>query len=601
MPSPLKKSFAAEQLSKRKKPPPTLLVVVIVVAVMVVGYVLYMRYVPEKIPDITQKPYIAVLPFKALSEEAETWFSDGITSDIIAFIQKINGIDVLPWGSVEEYKNSAKSMSEIVEELKGHGITHYIEGTINRRGNEVRILPTLVDVNTGKISWQNDYNREGIETLSTTGDIAQGISVELKIILTPEVIEAIEKLPTDNAEAYDLYLKGRFHWNKRTEEGFNLALDNFQQAIDKDPNYALAYSGMADSYNMLAIYGYMIGTDGYSLAKENAEKALEIDDKLAEAHASLASVFTFGSDYRNLNTAEREYKRAFELNPGYPSAHKWYAFLLSQKGQHTEALEEMKIALELDPLLLVNNADIIPFYGNLGRYDEAREQFNRAIELDPYYSNTYRKFGNVCILQGKYEEAEELLHKALELNPSGNVYNSLGNVYYLQGKYKEYEELMLGATKIYPSNTVIYTMLGEAYILQGKYNEAEKLLLEALEMNLNLKLIYYLLLQENGYDKDSHAFADIKKSLSDFVVKENEVNSWGYRSMRRGKIQEAIEIFKLNVELYPESSNVYDSLGEAYMNNGEKELAIKNYEKSIELNPQNIGGIEMLKKLKEQE
>ena len=239
----------------------------------------------------------------------------------------------------------------------GHdlGVRAVLAGRLMQRGDTLVVQTELVDVDKGSQLWGEQYNRKLADILAVQEDISREISEKLRLRLTGEEKTRLTKRPTENMEAYDLYLQGRYYWNKRTEEGFNKAIEHFNQAIEKDPNYALAHAGLADSYIVRGNFSLLPPKEAYGKAREAAAKALELDDSLGEAHNALAAVKeNYEWDWPG---AEQEYKRAIELNPGYGTAHQWYGELLSgELGRHEEALAEIKRAQQLDPLSLVINA-----------------------------------------------------------------------------------------------------------------------------------------------------------------------------------------------------------------------------------------------------
>ena len=303
------------------------------------------------------------------------------------------------------------------------------------------IQTELVDVAEESQLWGEQYNRKLADLLAVQEEISREISAKLRIRLSGEERKQLTKRYTDNTEAYQLYLQGRYYWNKRTPEDLKKGIGYFQQAIDLDPNYALAYAGLADSYNVLPIWTPIKTKEAYPRAKSAALKALEIDDTLAEAHTSLAyAIYRYDWDWPG---AEREFKRAIELKPNYATAHQWYSFYLSTMGRVEEAIVEIKRAQELEPLSLFINSDVGVAFYRAGQYDQAIEQLRKTIEMDPNFAYARYNLGVAYEQKGMYEEAVAELNKAVELSGDAHLMlASLGHAYAVSGKRGEAEKLL---------------------------------------------------------------------------------------------------------------------------------------------------------------
>jgi len=349
---------------------------------------------------------IAVLPFKNLSDSREDeYFSDGITDDIIAQLSKISDLKVISRTSVMRYKGTGKSVPEIGKELN---VGTVLEGSVRHAGNQVRIVAQLIDALDEGHLWANTYDKEMTQIFAVQSDVAQKIANALQAKLSPGEKERIETRQTGNPEAYELYLKGRFHWNKRTIPDFQKAIVYFRNAVEKDPSYALAYAGLADSYYLMADYGYPT-KEYYQKAREAAAKALAINSNLAEVHAVLGAIKESQYDWAS---AESEYRRAIEINPNYPIAYHWYSQFLCEQGRFDEALAEARRAVELDPLSLIINTNLGVTLNCMRRLDQAIKQFKKGIELDPNFPWSYLCLGNVFESQGKLDEAIREYEKA---------------------------------------------------------------------------------------------------------------------------------------------------------------------------------------------
>ncbi len=304
------------------------------------------------------RPMLAVLPFENLTGDPEQeYFSDGLTEEMISQLGNLDPshLGVIARTSVMHYKNSGEPLDRIGREL---GVQYALEGSVRRDSNKVRITAQLIQIKDQSHIWARQYDRDLSNLLALQAEIAQEIAAQIQLTLgAPRRVDTSRQssLGPQGYEAYDLYLKGRFFWNKRTAQGFQQAIEYFQQAIAKDPNYARAYSGLADSYALLGGYSTTPQTESMPKARAAALKALELDPELAEAHTSLALI-TENFDY-DWDTAEREYRRAIELNPNYATDHHWYAEFLSLQGRFPEALAESARARELDPLSLIIATD----------------------------------------------------------------------------------------------------------------------------------------------------------------------------------------------------------------------------------------------------
>src|SRR5215470_14304247 len=310
---------------------------------------------------------IAVLPFENLSRDPENvYFAEGIQEEILTRLAQVADLKVISRTSTQQFQSKPPNLSEIAKQL---GVANILEGSVQRAGDQVRVNVQLINAATAAHLWADTFDRKLTDIFGVESDIATTIAETLQAKLPGAEESLIAKHPTESTEAHELYLKGRFFWNKRTRENFEKAITYFQQAIEKDTSYALAYSGMADCYALLANYGADPPNETMPKAKAAALKALQIDPNLAEAHASLAQILhDYDWDYAG---AQREIDRAIELNPNYATAHQLRAEFLSVQGRHEEAIAEAKRALELDPLSIIINRILGDVYLQARRYDEA--------------------------------------------------------------------------------------------------------------------------------------------------------------------------------------------------------------------------------------
>ncbi|MBX7171662.1 MAG: protein kinase [Pyrinomonadaceae bacterium] len=346
---------------------------------------------------------IAVMPFvnESKNEEVE-YLSDGMTETLINSLSQIPNLSVKARSTVFYYKGKEISPQKIGEELKVQAI---LNGRVVQRGNDLVLYLSLVDVKTGDQIWGETYNRKQSDLVSLQSEIAKTVSDKLRLKLTANEQERVSKIYTANSEAQQLYLKGRFHWNKRNTADFQKAKEYFQQAIAADPNYALAHTGLADTLVLMPYYGNFRPSEYMPLAKQAVQKAIEIEPNLAEAHASLGQILLY-YDY-DFKGAERELKKAIELDPKYPSAHQWLSEVYQYQGNFDQALLEINKALELDPLAMVINSQKGRVLNLNGKRDEAVAQFKKTIELFP---DSIMARNNLILLyeaNGMYSEAFE--------------------------------------------------------------------------------------------------------------------------------------------------------------------------------------------------
>jgi serine/threonine-protein kinase len=344
---------------------------------------------------------IAVLPFVNVDGDPDMeYLSDGITESLTDSISQLPNLSVIAHSSVFRYKGRNPDPQTVGKEL---GVRALLTGRITQRGDRLVISAELVDVGNNRRLWGGQYDRRPSDILAIQSEISREISEQLRSRLTNEEQKRLTKHYTENTEAYQDYLKGRYYWNKRTGEDIKRAIDYFNQAIEKDPTYALAYVGLADCYIVIPNYSDVSTQEAYIKAKAAATKALEIDDSLAEAHTSLGGI---KSDFEwDFAGAEKELKRALTLNPNYATAHHWYAQFLSTMGRHDEAIAEIKRAQSLDPLSLIINAVAGDTYTKARQYDLAIDQLRKTIEMDKNFSRAYRFLGNVYIEKEMYTEA----------------------------------------------------------------------------------------------------------------------------------------------------------------------------------------------------
>ena len=329
---------------------------------------------------------IAVTPFVNESGNADAeYLSDGMTETLISSLSQLPNLNVKARSSVFRYKGKETSPQTIGRELNVQAV---LNGRINQRGDQLTLALELVDTQTENVLWSEQYNRKQADLVSLQSEIASDVSSKLKLKLSGADAQKVAKTYTTDPEAYRLYLQGRFYWNKREEKDFRQAIEYFNQAVAFDPNYALAYVGLADSYALLSAFGFMPPTEAIPKARDFARRASSLDVSLAEPHATLGyALVQYDYDFAG---SEREYQRAIELNPNSAMAHQWYGELLSYVGRFDEAQAEYRRALEIEPLSLPINWEYGRFLYNARRFEEALVQLKKTIELDPGFARAHR-------------------------------------------------------------------------------------------------------------------------------------------------------------------------------------------------------------------
>ncbi|HEV2426477.1 MAG TPA: protein kinase [Terriglobia bacterium] len=371
---------------------------VVVIAAAALTVLLYLR--GNRAPDSIHA--VAVLPFvNGTGDASQEYLSDGITEGLIDDLAQLPSLRVLARSTVFRFKGQQDDPVKIGHEL---GVQAVLTGTISKAGTAISIQADLVNVSGGSEMWGEQFNFSPQEIAGAQTQIAQQISQKLRMKLTPEQTTRLAKGGTQNSDAYQAYLRGRYAYNRRTADSLRQALDDFQQAITLDSNYPLAYVGLADTYNVVSGYGVMGPGESFPKAEAAARKALQLDDSLAEAHAALAMSLC-AYDW-NWAESESEYKRAFELNPNDAQAHYFYAMLyLMPMRRFDEAIGKMKRALELDPLSLIINANLCWIYYNAGQFDKGIEQARKTIEIDPGFAVTYGRLQWIYESKGMYPDA----------------------------------------------------------------------------------------------------------------------------------------------------------------------------------------------------
>jgi TolB-like protein/Tfp pilus assembly protein PilF len=380
---------------------------------------------------------IAVLPFDNLSRDPDNaYFCEGVQDEILTRLAKVADLKVISRTSTQHFKSTPDNLPQIAKQL---GVANILEGSVQKASDQVRVNVQLINALTDAHLWADTYDRKLTDIFAVESEIAKTIAETLQARLTGSEKTSIAKTPTVNPEAYELYLKGRFFAEKRTGADLRKSIEYYDQAIAKDPTYALAYVGLADSHLLLSAYGAFSPKESAPPARAALKKARELDDSLAQAHASSGLLATIELD---LNRAISELERAIQLNPNYATAHHWIALPLTSIGQFDRGIVEGKRAIELDPLSLIINADLCWVYFNARRYDEAEAQARKTLEMDPRFYVAHYYLGEALQFKGKLTDAIAEYQKSAELNDDPFSLAMLGQAYARKGQMDEARKVL---------------------------------------------------------------------------------------------------------------------------------------------------------------
>jgi TolB-like protein/DNA-binding winged helix-turn-helix (wHTH) protein/Tfp pilus assembly protein PilF len=431
---------------------------------------------------------LAVLPMENLSGDAsQDYFADGMTDQLIASLGQISALRVISRTSVMTYKGVRKPLAQIAGELNVDAV---VEGSVLRSGDQVRITAQLIEASADKHIWAQSYEGEIRDTLVLQNRVARAIAEQIHVTLNRHEQAALGNSRAVNPEAYEAYLTGRYYWNKRTGDGLKRAIDHFNRALDKDPNYAQAYTGLADSYALSGDweYGLLSPDDAFPKAKAAATKALVLDDNLAEAHTSLAFVLDL-YDW-NWELAEHEYKRAIALNPSYATAHHWYAWHLIVMGRPSEAVAESRKAENLDPLSPIISADLADALCVAHLCDESVQQSRKTLEMHPHFAVAHYQLGQALAQKRMHNEAIASLQRAIELSRGNTAFESnLAYVYAISGRTDEAIKIIkdLEGRPSRPASTDPHIAL--IYVGLGDRDQAMSWLNKAYEARFNPSIL----------------------------------------------------------------------------------------------------------------
>jgi TolB-like protein/DNA-binding winged helix-turn-helix (wHTH) protein/Flp pilus assembly protein TadD len=456
------------EVPQKKRFPWTALVLVAVLLVLIAAAWIYRRRdVPRNNAGAASPTSysasavssLAVLPLENLSTDSQDYFADGMTDELITDLAQISALRVISRTSIMPYKGVRKPLAQIARELNVDAV---VEGTVLRSGSRVRITAQLIRAPADKHLWAQSYEGDVRDTLALQKTVAREIAEQIRIKLTPSEAAVLQNVKAVDPEAYDSYLKGRYFWSKRTAESFQKAIPYFNQAIARDPSYALPHSGLADIYQL---------TDRPQLAREEVERALKLDDQSAEAHNSMANLlYLYGGDWEG---AEREFRRALELDHNYAPAHHWYSMFLAVEARKQEALAEAEKAYKLDPLSPVVGANLAKILDESGQDDNAIEQSKRTLDLEPNSAVTHAVLG--VVYQGKkmYPEAIAEYKRALQLGGSaGEIRGYLGYTYAVSGDRSEAERMIAELKALWPGQTRVALDLAGVFAGLGDKEKA---------------------------------------------------------------------------------------------------------------------------------
>jgi TolB-like protein/DNA-binding winged helix-turn-helix (wHTH) protein/Flp pilus assembly protein TadD len=452
---------------------------------------------------------LAVLPLGNLSgDTSQDYFADGMTEELITQLGQISALRVISSSSVMRYKGARKPLAEIARELNVQAV---VEGGVLRSGDRVRITAQLIRVPADEQMWAQSYEGDLRDTLALQSKVAQAIAEQIRATLSRRQQAALRKPRTVSPDAYEAYLKGRYFWNKRTGDGLKKAIDYFSRAIEMDRTYAEAYSGLADSYALAGdwLYGVLSPQDAFRQARAAATRALALDETLGEAHTSLAfALDLYAWDWA---AAEKEYKRAIELNPGYATAHHWYGWHLLVMGRASEGIFEMRRAESLDPLSLIISADLAEALCIAHLYDESVRQSKRTLDLDPNFALGHYQLGQALAQKHLHDEAIAEFQRAIELSGHSGAFDSnLAYVYAVSGRKVEAENIVKDLEARPDKNPSIDANIALVYVGLGDHDQAMIWLNKAYEARFNPSILL-----RPGFDplRSDARFEDLRRRL----------------------------------------------------------------------------------------
>jgi DNA-binding winged helix-turn-helix (wHTH) protein/TolB-like protein/Tfp pilus assembly protein PilF len=465
-------------------------IMLLVTLLLIVAQFLFAKRSPSYAPVVTS---IAVLPFKSLNAPGvNDDLSLGLADNMIHRLGLLNQLSVRPMRAVGGFESPTQDPLQMGRELNVEAI---LDGGIQRTEGRVRITTRLLRVSDGQTLWAETFDERWADIFAVQDKIAERVAGALLRRLTRQQQAFLAKRATESPDAYLAYARGRFFWNQRNTDSFLKAIQYFEEAIRHDPQYALAYSGLADSYTLLGVFGAMPPPEASTKAHNAARKALELDEQIAEAHASLAVLKAWYEwDWAG---AEQEYRRALELNPNYSTAHQWYSLMLAALGRQQEAIEEMQHAQRLEPLSVMIAADLGLVYAFAQQYDEALHNFRRALELSPDFVYARRELGRVYVQKGMYQEALAEFEKLVTLEgrmPTNLV--DIGYTYGVMGQKEDARKILQELLEKSKQEYVAPMILASVYAAIGERDRAFQYIEQEYEQHsdrmINLKTNYLL-------------------------------------------------------------------------------------------------------------
>ena len=443
-----------------------LLIVILILVIFGLAYG-YFRSLDKRAEPagISAVRTLAVLPFKSIGAGGDDeYLQVGIVDALITRLSHLQRIAVKPTGAVRKYAAGDHDPVTAGRELDVDAV---LNGSVQKAGDRIRVVVQLVNVRDGSALWGETFDEKLADIFTVQDRISEQVSAALTLTLSKAEKDRLTRRETNSPEAYQLYLKGRYYWNKRTQETAKKAIEYFQQSIDLDPNYALAYAGIADSYIILGVYSGLPPHEAFTKAKAMAQKALQLDESLAEAHTALAYVkFRYEWDWSG---AEEEYRRAIEVNPNYATAYQWASLNLAAVGRLDEAISQIRRAEELDPLSPIINSNVEWVLYLARRHDEGIAHCRKTLEIDPSFFATHKYLGLLYVQKGMYEQAIDEYQKAKDLSPDDyHIVALIGHAYALSGHRDKARAALLQLKEIAKqkyiqpwSIAMIYTGLGE--------------------------------------------------------------------------------------------------------------------------------------------
>lgn len=455
------------------------------------------------------KKSIAVLPFRNdSSDEENLYFINGTMEAILINLSKIEDLRVISRTSVEQYRNSDKSIRQIAKELD---VNFILEGSGQKYGDDIKLNVQLMDAVRDRNMWSRPYERKMNDIYTIQSEIAKDVAAELSAALSPEEISKIDRKPTENIEAYNLYLKGRHFLNRRTEEDLMKSIGYFEQAIAIDSTFALAYTSLAETYIVLGEWTFSRPDEVFPKAERAAARAIKLDYGLAEGHNAMAAI---KRDYEwDWKGAEAEYLKAIELNPRYPTTYQWYAEFLSIMGRHSEAIENLKIAQELDPLSpIIYTVGGRIVYTNARQFDVAIQQCRKALEIDSNYVLAHHTLAYTYFYKKMFAEAIAETNKVLALSGWNSSQILLAKIYASSGRIKEAEIILDEVVKKRNEQYISFTSISTIYLALDRKEQSLEWL-EKAYLNREYNLIHIYASPDFDYLRNDSGFASVIKKM----------------------------------------------------------------------------------------